>query len=173
MADDGATTTEKKKGGGRAIQIGIVAVLMLLEGGVVYFVSRTVGGAPTGAEASEVNSGDDSPDGTVIDLVEVELAESRPSNKRTGRFVTFHLRVSGLVGADDLERTKELAEARKARILDRVNYVVRSADPAELNEAGLETLKRRLLKEFQLIFEDEDLIKQILIPELLQSGPGV
>ncbi len=155
------------------MQIGIIAGLMLLEGAVVYFVTRSVGAAPAVAEASEGNSGEDSPDNTVIELVEVELAESRPSNKRTGRLVTYHLRVSGLVTAEDQERAKKLAEARKARILDRVNYVVRSAEPRELNEPGLETLKRRLLKEFQLIFEDEKLIRQVLIPELLQSGPGV
>ena len=91
----------------------------------------------------------------------------------SGKFVTFQIRVLGLVAAEDFERAQELVESRKARLEDGVNIVIRSAEPKQLNEPDLSTLRRRLRQEFGRIFDDPDLIKQVLIPSMLQSGPGV
>ena len=101
------------------------------------------------------------------------LAGCRPSNKMSGKFVTFQIRVLGLVAAEDFERAQELVESRKARLEDGVNIVIRSAEPKQLNEPDLSTLRRRLKHEFGRVFDDPDLIKQVLIPSMLQSGPGV
>jgi hypothetical protein len=107
------------------------------------------------------------------ELAEVELAESRPCNRMSGRLVNYHLRVSVLVEAGQVEQVEKMAKAKRARLLDRVNFVVRSADPKHLDEPGLQTIKRRFKQEFDRILGDDQLIKEVMIPEILQSGPGV
>lgn len=104
---------------------------------------------------------------------EVKLAECKTFNKETGKLVLFHIRVSVLVKAMDAERTRKTVEARQARIDDRVNTIIRSAEPRHLNEPGLETLKRRLKFELDRIFGDPRLVHEVLIPYLVQSGSGL
>jgi len=104
---------------------------------------------------------------------EIELTECRPSNRMTGKLITLKIRVSALVASADAERAKTLVEANKARINDRVNFVLRSAEPQHLNEPGLETIKRRLKHELSRVLGDEQLLQEVLIPELLQSGSGL
>ncbi|MBI4717323.1 MAG: flagellar basal body-associated FliL family protein [Planctomycetes bacterium] len=103
----------------------------------------------------------------------MELGECRPSNKMTGKNILFQLRVSILVGGSDQERAKKLVEAKQARIRDRINFVIRSAEPTYLNEPGLETIKRRIKHELDRVFDDNEIIREVLIPELLQSGSGL
>ena len=66
-----------------------------------------------------------------------------------------------------------MARARRARLEDAVNVVIRSADPNHLDEPELGTIKRRLKYEIDRIFGDETVIQEIVIPLLLQSRPGV
>jgi hypothetical protein len=60
-------------------------------------------------------------------------------------------------------------DARQATICDRVNTVVRRAEPKFLSEPGLETVRRQIKFELDKVFGDEDLIQEVLLPELLQS----
>lgn len=164
-----ASSGKKKGAGGRGMQIAILALLMLGEGVGVFFVSRAMNSAPSSAEAAD--AGEDSADADM--LVEIELAECNPSNKMTGKIINFRLRVIGLVAKEDAERAAKLVHDNQARILDRVNYVIRSAEPSHLNEPELATLERRLKQEFDRMFGAEELIRQVLIPELQQSGSGL
>jgi flagellar basal body-associated protein FliL len=91
----------------------------------------------------------------------------------TGKLITLKIRVSALVASADAERAKTLVEANKARINDRINFVVRSAEPQDLNEPGLETIKRRIKHELAKVLDDERLLQEVLIPEMLQSGSGL
>lgn len=104
---------------------------------------------------------------------EIAVSECRPTNRESGRMITFRMRVSVLVKTSDLERTKGLLESNKARIEDRINFVIRSAEPAYLNEPTLATIKRRLKAEFDRLVGDDHLIEEILIPEMLASAPGL
>jgi flagellar basal body-associated protein FliL len=106
-------------------------------------------------------------------FAEVKLAECKTFNKETGKLVLFHIRVSVLVKMMDAERVRKTVEARQARIDDRVNTIIRSAEPRHLNEPGLETLKRRLKFELDRIFGDPRLVHEVLIPYLVQSGSGL
>ena len=99
--------------------------------------------------------------------------ESRPSNKVSGKLITFRIVVSGLVAADDEEDVKVLVESSRYRLLDRLNFVIRSAELRHLNEPDPVTIKRRLKKEFDVIFGDETLLKEVLITEWQQSGLGI
>ena len=175
MADEQApeTTTESPKAKRRWLPIIVVAAIMLGEGAAIFILASAMKSGPAAALAGEGAGSSGTGPGARNKLVEVALAECRPSNKMSGKFVTFQIRVLGLVAAEDFERAQELVESRKARLEDGVNIVIRSAEPKQLNEPDLSTLRRRLRQEFGRIFDDPDLIKQVLIPSMLQSGPGV
>ena len=175
MADEQApeTTTEAPKAKRRLLPIIVVAAIMLGEGAAIFILANAMKSEPAAALAGEGAGSPGTGSGAPNELVEVALAECRPSNKISGKFVTFQIRVLGLVAAEDFERAQKLVESRKARLEDGVNIVIRSAEPKQLNEPDLSTLRRRLRQEFGRVFDDPDLIKQVLIPSMLQSGPGV
>jgi hypothetical protein len=175
MADEDAQTElTPAKPSRKGMQLLVVALLMIGEGVAVYLLADSLSDVPAAAVAAgAVAGGPEAGASDLEELAEVDLAECRPSNKMSGKFVTFHIRVTGLVAAADAERAEKLAKGKQARLLDRVNFVVRSAEPKHLNEPGLETVKRRLKQEFDQILEDDELIKGVLIPQMLQSGSGV
>ena len=179
---------------GRGLSMVVVAILMGAEGVGVFFATRMFAGsnpswASAAAEESAAVPADGhgaktehgaknehsgkSPAGAAAAPAEIELTDCRPSNKMTGKLITLKIRVSALVASADAERGRILVEMNKARINDRVNFVVRSAEPQDLNEPGLETIKRRLKHELATALGDEQLLQEVLIPELLQSGSGL
>lgn len=176
MAGEETKTTPPPSQGlkGYIVPIAIVGVLMVAEGVGVFLLANALNQTPATIIAAE--GGDGAAFGDEFagdDLAEVEIAETRPSNKLSGKFVTFHIRVTALVAMDDEAKVKELVRAKRARLEDGVNTVIRSAEPMHFNEPTLETIKRRLKAKFDRIFGDDQLIREILIPQMLQSGPGV
>ncbi len=179
MADDPATTSETAETASRSrsrlVPVLVVAALMGIEGAGVFLLTKTLSGPPAdalGKTAGSPGSGEE-PNPGDAEPAEVELAECRPTNPQSGRLIMLHIRVSALVAASDKEKVEAMVEAKKARIEDRVNTVIRSAAPKHLNEPGLETIRRRLHHELNEVLGDDQLIQQVLIPHLLLSGPGV
>ncbi|UCE60328.1 MAG: hypothetical protein JSU63_00995 [Phycisphaerales bacterium] len=171
MADEevAALPAEQKKEHGRLFQLVIIALLMGAEGVGVFFLAKTLDVNPDIALAVEgqsggVSMGEEGPD----DLLEVELAECRPINNMSGKLIAYSIKVSALVSSADFERAETAARAKRARIHDRVNFVIRSAELKHLNEPGLETIKRRLKHEIDQVLDEEGLIKAVIIPEMLQ-----
>lgn len=157
----------------RLFPVIVVALLMGVEGVGVFFLAKAISPTPVAVLAAGVE-GEDGADSTGKNaLIEVELADCRPSNMMGGKFITFDMRVSGLVATEDVERVERLIRAKRARLEDGVNTVIRSAEPKHLNEPKLTTIKRRLKYEFDEIFGDDQLIKEVLIPKWLQSRRGV
>ena len=138
-----------------------------------FFGAQGTGPDPKLAAGAITGEGDGSSD---IDgkpeFVEIELAQCRTSNKMSGKIINFQMRVTGLVLSENKERAEELVHSKSSRIFDRLNFVIRSAEMRHLNEPELQTIKRRLKTEFDRIFGDPELIKEVIIPELLQSGSG-
>ena len=165
---------------------------MLIEGVGIYFGTKMLaGGGPTEAQASAESHGATTagdhggghggdPGGDpaknapfASEFGEVLVSECRPTNRTSGRLVTFRMRVSVLVTADHLEKTKNLVEANKARIEDRINLIIRSAEPEYLYEPTLDTIKRRIKSELDRVLGDASLVEEVLIPEMLASAPGL
>ena len=149
---------------------------MLLEGVGIYSLVRFAGSGPATAEAAAAGAEADNDEATELpadDLAELEVVDCRPTNKTIGKLITFHIRVSILVRREDHEMMTKLVEEKQNRLQDRVNFVVRSAELKHLNEPGLDTIKRQIKHEFDLVFGDDKIVVEVLIPELLQSGPGV
>lgn len=170
----------------------IVALLMILEGCAVFFGTKMLAGSgPATVDAAHTaegghgapaqsghGGGGEQGEGAKSAPIESEfgeiaVSECRPTNRESGRMVTFRMRVSVLVKAADLEKTKGLIEVNKARIDDRINFVIRSAAPEFLDEPTLATIKRRLKAEFDRLLGDDHLIEEVLIPEMLASAPGL
>ncbi len=181
MADDAAPAKDKKetkeKGPKKSkLPLMIVMGLMLGEGAAIFMVAKIMfGPSPldpvAAAEVADDAEGDtEEVDAAPVDqTAEVDVADCRPSNKASGRLLIYRLRVSALIRAEDAEKVKALVESNESRIQDRVNFVIRSAEPHHLEEPGLETIKRRMKRELDGILGDEQLILEILIPELLQA----
>lgn len=188
---ESATPTADAKPKSKKKSLIIIGLLMALEGVGVYFGTKMLGGSgPAPADAAvEGEEGHAAPaegghddghggDGAknapfASEFGEVLMAECRPTNRVSGKLVTFRMRVSILVKASNLEKAKGLVESNKARIEDRINFVIRSADPVFLYEPTLGTIKRRLKSEFDRLLCDDHLIEEILIPEMLASAPGL
>ena len=174
-----AEVTEANEPKARSKSWIVVVLLMVLEGVAIFLGTKFLtGSAPAAVAASEPQgekgeAGHGEQTTATQEFAEVELGECRPVNRVSGKLITFRMRVSLLVRSTNSERVKMLVEGNKARINDRVNFVIRSADPSHLNEPALETIKRRLKSELDHIFGDETLIQDILIPEMLPSGPGL
>ncbi len=174
MADE--TTPSTTASGGRKskmVPLLVIALLMIGEGVGVYFVADMISSDPIAAAAEDLEAADRADGGTTSAFAEVEVAECRPSNQMSGKLISFRLRVSVLVPQLELKRATALIEERGGRLRDRINFVVRSVEPQHLNEPGLETLKRRLKREFDRVFEDDSLVHEVLVPEMLQSDGGV
>lgn len=179
MADDNAAKAKKEtkeKGAKKSkLPLMIVMGLMLGEGAAIFIVAKMMfGPSPldpvAAAEVVEAEGDATKEEAAPVDQTsEVDIVDCRPSNNATGRLQTYRLRVSALVRSQDAEKVNGLVESNRARIEDRVNFVIRSAEPHHLEEPGLETIKRRVKKELDQILGDEQLILEILIPELLQA----
>ncbi len=173
MADEVAQVESKPAKSGRRLAIVIVALLMIGEGAAIYFLTNAISGRPAVAGAGEGEEGDGVAAPLESEFVEVKIAQCRPSNRKTGKTITLKLDISVLVDPAERERIEKMVEAKEGRLLDRVNFVIRSADPKHLDEPGLESIKRRLKHEFHKVFGEDELIKEVLLPEVLRSGSGV
>ena len=156
----------------KSLTIMVVAALMLVEGVAVYFAVDYFSDHPAtvAAEVGADSESDPSPDDGTEEL---EVANCRSVNNKEGRLYHYHIRVSVLIPKDRLAFLTELVKKRRHRIDERVNVVVRSAEPKQLNEPGFESLKRRLRAELGDIFGDDDLILEVFIPELIRTSGGV
>ena len=153
----------------------ILLAIMVAEGGLIFAAMRMFGASPAttaagevDGDAAEASSLDD--EGTPVgELAEVLLADTDAFNNRSGRLYMYHIQVTGLVKVANRDRLEQLAAERGATIRDRINTVIRGADPKHLNEPGLETLRRQIQFELNKIIGDDSLILELLIPQLLQS----
>ena len=176
MADNPAPVASPESRG-KALPVVIVALLMIGEGVGIYLLAKAMNSGPASAVALERENTATSRSGEPVtdqaEPVEIELADCRPNNKMSGKLISFQIRISILVPAAEQERAEQLVEAKRGRLRDRTNFVIRSAELKHLNEPGLETIKRRLKHEYDRVFNDDELVREVLIPEWLQSNTGV
>ena len=174
---DGADPTASRRDRGKALSFIIVVLLMIGEGVAVFVLTNAMNSGPSSAVAADDYDAGATEAGAGVagqtDLVEIELAECRPSNKMSGKFISFQIRISILVRAAEQERAEQLVESKRARLRDRTNFVIRSAELKHLNDPALQTIRRRLEHEYDRVFDDDELVQEVLIPEWLQSNPGV
>lgn len=173
MADEqaAAPAEAKTKPKNKLVPIIVIGMLMAGEGIGVYFLANFLSPPPAGAMGADDGNGGEgiSGEGTA----ELDLVECRATNSISGRRMDIFIRVAVLVNEDDLERATDLRDSHKSRIEHSVNVTIRGADPKHFEEPELQTLRRRIKAELAEIFDDEQLVKQVLIPNVMAQGGGV
>ncbi|MCH7700889.1 MAG: hypothetical protein IID37_04305 [Planctomycetes bacterium] len=150
----------------------ILLGVMGLEGVGIVVAMRAMGGGAEDAVAQEgkaAEAGGSAGEGGLDDGVEMDVTELDAFNSLSGRLNVYHLKVCALVSGDQADTFAELVTARDNTIRDRIQTIIRRAEPDQLSEPGLTTLKRQIQFELGRILADETLIQEILIPQLLQS----
>jgi len=162
IADAPAATSGRKK----LLTIGIVAGIMIVEAVGIFLAVRMTGEPPVAEGAEAAKSSED-----ILAQMDVELplVDCDAINRKSGQGIVVHLSSSVRVAASDQERITKLIEKRQSTIKDRVQMVLRSADPQHLNEPTLDTLKRQIQSEVGQVLEDDEVILEVLITQILQS----
>ncbi len=153
---------------GRFKTLAIVGGLMLGEGALIFAVMSFVADPPESTLAAE----DDLATSDPFNLdkeTEVELCSVDAFNRKEGKLFVYHLQLAALVATEDVETVDRFVKAREASIKDRVQEVIRSADPAHLNDPALELIKRQLQLELNNLLGGRELISKVLISKMLQS----
>ena len=158
-----AATPEKKKRPWKAIVL--IAVVMLAEGGAVFFATTWIGGGPVSVEG--VTPGADAEAPPEDDDAEIRIAELMAPNRKTGRVMVYEITIAGRVNKAKAEALTELVKEKRLLIDDRLSNIIRAADPRILAEDGLEALKRQIRFEINKILNDENAVKELLIPKLM------
>ena len=165
MADDKGAASKEGKGKKKGLMtVAIVAGVMLAEGGAVFMATRWLSPGPDPAAAMH-GSGEEAPPEDPD--VEIVIADFMAPNTKKGRVFVYEMKVAARVASGDLERLKGLLEDQRLTISDRLNNIIRAADPQVLIEDGLDTLKRQIRFEVNKILNDDNLIRAILIPKMM------
>ncbi len=171
-----ANTGKKKQ---TLLMMGILLAVMAIEGGGVYFAVKTFGGGPskvaaeglaTAAKSSSHGGGHGSEaeadkDAELPQDAELLVAKLRAPNMKSGRLFMYDIEVYAKTKREKAATLKKLLEASKATIEDRLCRVVRSSEPQDLQEDGLETMRRQLKHELGQIVGEEKMVEEILIPK--------
>jgi flagellar basal body-associated protein FliL len=167
--DEGQIVVDDAKPSGlkrRLVVLAAILGVMLLEGVGVFVIMRMTG-EPAAGHAGEVAV---DPAELLAKMdAEVSLGTCDAVNKKSGQSLVIHIVVSARVAADKLNHVTRLIERRESTIKDRIQMILRSADPQHLNEPNLDTLKRQLKFAMEDILGDEELILEVLIPQILQT----
>jgi flagellar basal body-associated protein FliL len=177
----GAKSAEKPAAGGKKKQtllmLGILLGVMALEGGGIYFGVKFLGGGPKTVAAEGLapaagsegghgggRGGEGDKGGVVTQDAELQVVKFRAPNMKSGRLFLYDIEVYVKTKREKADVLKKLIDGYKATIEDRLGRVVRSAEPQDLQEDGLETIRRQVRHELTQIVGDEKMIDEILIP---------
>jgi flagellar basal body-associated protein FliL len=176
MADENTNAAEAPSDGGKPKskmkKLIVIGGLMLVEGIVIFAGVKFLGGSPTESEAQEMPAEVSNMEQLLEDIgreTELEIAKISAYNNRPGNQMVYNLTVSCRVNTDVKEKAESLLELRSMTIQDRIQKVIRNADPQFMTEPGLETIRRQIKFELDQILGTDALINEILIPEIVQA----
>lgn len=157
--------------------LGILLFVMTVEGGGIYFAVKFLGGGPQSAVAEGLTTtvvGGGNGDGhgggghAATDIAadaELQVTKLKAPNMKSGRLFLYDIEIYAKTKKEKSETLQKLLESYKATIDDRLSRVVRSAEPQDLQEDGLETIRRQVKHELGQIVGDEKMVEAILIPK--------
>ncbi|HYE02700.1 MAG TPA: hypothetical protein VD963_05645 [Phycisphaerales bacterium] len=161
--------------------IGIVAGLMALEAGGVFFLLSATGPARTeaatsaGSHAADDGHGHESSGGHAGEesdehggTAEVEVVSDKFQNLQTGRVWLWDASVFVQVKSEHAKSVEKVLERRSAEVREGVSRIFSRAQHAELKEPERQTLNRQLTTFLQgVLGNDADgkpLIERVIIP---------
>jgi flagellar basal body-associated protein FliL len=131
--------------------LGIVAVVMIAEAGLVFFVAKATG--PKAAVADVKVEGHDEHDEHAP--VEVPLIEEKFQNMQSGRAYIWDTSIVLKVRTKDEELVTAELKKRAAEVKEGVALIFRKATHTQLTEPGLETINRQLLSYMNNVIEGD------------------
>lgn len=168
-AADGQKSAEGTKKGKSFLTIGIFGGVMLVEGVGIFLGMKMLGSHPdptVGVEGLQPTTK------AVTEIQEFDVANLRVLNRNGPRAVLYSVRVVVTANFEKKSKIEEFLKSRKSTIEDAMSQVLRSAEEKYLAEPGLETLRRQLRHELNLLLKDEETIEQVLIPEFTPLPTG-
>ena len=81
-----------------------------------------------------------------------------------GQLFVYDLKVAAVVPKDKKEQAEQLVAQISAKITDRLIRVIRRAEPGQLREEDLGSLRRQIKYELDKLFEDDTIVREVLIP---------
>ena len=147
----------------------IVLVAAFLIEGVVIASVFILSGKPADVQA----------DGAAADeaanaerLVEISILDDKFTNTLTGHTYIYETEVYVQVRHKHKKLVEEKLERMKARIRTEIGTIFRGAEPSELHETSLATIKRKIGAIFDELFgrsaKGEKLVQEVLIPKCTQ-----
>jgi flagellar basal body-associated protein FliL len=168
-ATDAATASPAKKKGGIKV-IGVVAVLMIVEGAGLFFALK---GGPAKTEAGEVHPNLENDPAN--EKEEVLIVEDQFQNLQTGSVWIWDVSVYAEVKAKNSEKLTELLKRRSAAVREGIGQIFSRAQHAQLKEPEHLTLNRQITAFMGKLIaeeaptaeagEEDKLIDRILIPK--------
>lgn len=166
----------------------LLAVVMLLEAGIIFAGFKLLGfGAASAsgaqfttegekgghaAEGANGEAGQGSSGGAAKTdskkNIELKVLEFKAPNKQSGRTYLYDLSIYILVKGENKAKVEPLITERDALIKDRIRTIVGQSDPEKLggSEPGLETLRRQVRYQLEEIL-GEGLVEEVLIPRCI------
>ena len=166
MPDEPAANADAARSKKKAPKILIIVVgVAVVEAALFFGAIKIFGGGPQTSygDNQHVMAGEEAdPDASPV---EVELLRKfRVPNSKKGRTFIYDFDVSVTVLTSRLEDMEKLVKERSGEIADLLAQIVRAADPKDLDEADLRTLKLKFKTAIGEIAQDEELVKKVLIP---------
>jgi flagellar basal body-associated protein FliL len=146
----------------------IVVAVTIAEAAAFFLIFNYFGGGPEvvhgeGSHAAKTTEGKDA-----VGLVEVELLRNfKVPNDKSGHVYIYDMDISVLVPTDDKAEIETLVAERSAQLADRIALIIRAASDRVMKEDDLRALKTQLQKGLALIIEDEDVVREVLIPRMV------
>lgn len=167
-AAEAAPAPAKKKGGIKVI--GVVAVLMIVEGAGLFFALKS---GPAKSEAGEVHPNLENDPAN--EKEEVLIVEDQFQNLQTGSVWIWDVSVYAEVKAKNSEKLKELLKRRSAAVREGISQIFSRAQHAQLKEPEHLTLNRQITAFMGKLIseesptaesgEEDKLIDRVLIPK--------
>lgn len=161
--DPSQTDRSPKRSNGKAKVLGAVGAIVLLEAAGIFVVLKMFGSGPQASRGESLTAVQPA-ERSLLNSTEITVAQFRAPSEKTGQLFVYDLKVAALVNEADRARLEKLIEARKGTITDRLIRVVRRADPQQLREEDLSSLRRQIKYELDKLLADDEIIEEILIP---------
>lgn len=150
------------------ILAGIFFGVMAVEAIVVIVMVKHFTPTTQVAQAEQFSGGVNTGEGTAkVKDADVQVVRVRARNDKAPQPVIYEMTIYASVPVDRKVEFEKFVECRAARIQDRFSSVIRGADPKRFLEPDLATLRERFKEELSQVAEDDELVREVLIPSIV------
>lgn len=154
-----------KKGGLPVKTIGIVGVVMILEGAAIVAVFSMMGPKASHAEVAKAELHNDDSETTQ----EISIVEDKFQNLQQGKVWYWDIGVFVQVKKKNATQVETVLKQRSAEIKEGLSQIIGRAQPAQLKEPDRQTLNRQISAYLQKVLgndpEGHALFERVLIPK--------